>query len=83
MSLKIYHSSRVEDLAEKLVGELTAERAAKGPFEFLKVAVANPNLGNWLKMKVLAKVPVLSAGVEMPFLEERLAELAKGRRELS
>ena len=46
MSLKIYHGSRIEDLAEKLVGELTAERAAKGPFEFLNVAVANPNLGN-------------------------------------
>ena len=44
--LKIYHGSRIEDLAEKLVGELKAERAAKGPFEFLKVAVANPNLGN-------------------------------------
>ena len=46
MSLKIYTGSRIEDLAEKLVGELKAERAAKGPFEFLKVAVANPNLGN-------------------------------------
>ena len=46
MSLKIYHGSGVEDLAEKLVGELTAERAAKLPFEFLKVAVANPNLSN-------------------------------------
>ena len=77
MALKIYHGSRIEDLAEKLVGELTAERAAKGPFEFLKVAVANPNLGNWLKMKVLARVPELSAGVEMPFLDDRLAELLK------
>ena len=46
MSLKIYHGSRIEDLAEKLAGELTADRAAKGQFEFLKVAVANPNLGN-------------------------------------
>ena len=46
MSLKIYHSSQIEDLAEKLAGELTADRAAKGPFEFLKVAVANPNLSN-------------------------------------
>ena len=53
MSLKIYHGSRIEDLAEKLVGELKAERKAKGPFEFLKVAVANPNLGNWLTMNVL------------------------------
>ena len=46
MSLKLYYSDRIEDLAEKLVGELKAERAAKGPFEFLNVAVANPNLGN-------------------------------------
>ena len=77
MSLKIYHGSRIEDLAEKLAGELKAERTAKGPFEFLKVAVANPNLGNWLKMKVLAKVPELSAGVEMPFLDQQLADLLK------
>ena len=46
MSLKIFHGSWIEDLAEKLVGELTAERAAKAAFEFLNVAVANPNLGN-------------------------------------
>ena len=75
MSLKIYHSSRIEELAKDLERHLLAERKAKGPFEFLKVAVANPNLGNWLKMKVLAKVPELSAGVEMPFLDDRLAEL--------
>ena len=46
MFLKIYCGSRIEGLAEKLVGELTAERAAKEAFEFLNVAVANPNLGN-------------------------------------
>lgn len=44
--IEIYHGSRIENLAEKLVGELKAERAANGPFEFLNVAVANPNLGN-------------------------------------
>ena len=49
--MKIYTVSRIEDLAEKLVEEMKGERAAKGPFEFLNVAVANPNLGNWLKMK--------------------------------
>ena len=32
--LKIYHGRRIEDLAEK------------GSLEFLKVAAANPNLGN-------------------------------------
>ena len=46
MALRIYYSDRIEDLAEKLVEELKAERKAKGPFEFLNVAVANPNLGN-------------------------------------
>ena len=37
MSLKIYHGSGVEDLAEKLAGELTAECAAgwKDPYKFL------------------------------------------------
>ena len=77
MSLKIYAGNRIEDLAERLVGELKAERKAMGPFEFLKVAVANPNLGNWLKMKVLAKSPELSAGVEMPFLNDELERLLK------
>ena len=77
MSLKIIDGSRIEDLAEKLVEELRAARKAKGPFEFLKVAVANPNLGNWLKMKVLAKVPELSAGVEMPFLNDELERILK------
>ncbi len=75
MSLKIYNGSRIEDLAAKLVEELKAERKAKGAFEFLKVAVANPNLGNWLKMKVLAKVPELGAGVELPFAEEVMVEV--------
>ena len=46
MSLKIYHRSRIEDLAEKLVEELGKERTPERRFEFLKVAVANPNLGN-------------------------------------
>ena len=42
--LKIYHGSRIEDLAEKLVEELKTER--KDPFEFLKVAVAGVDKGN-------------------------------------
>lgn len=77
MPLKIIEETGVERLAAKLVTGLKAERAAKGRFEFLKVAVVNPNLGNWLKMKVLAKVPELSAGVEMPFLTEELERILK------
>lgn len=44
MSFNVCYSSRIEDLAEKLVEELRAER--RDPFESLKVVVANPNLGN-------------------------------------
>ena len=43
---QIYHWRRIEDLAEKLGEEFGKERSAKEPFRFLKVAVANPNLGN-------------------------------------
>ena len=47
MSLKIYHGSRIEDLVGMLVEDLREERAeVRRQFEFLKVAVANPNLGN-------------------------------------
>ena len=81
MSLRIYYSDRIEELAKELERHLLAERKAKGAFEFLKVAVANPNLGNWLKMKVLAREPELSAGVEMPFLDQQLADLLKAEYE--
>ena len=77
MSLQVIKNARIENLAAELVDELARERKAKGPFEFLKVAVANPNLGNWLKMTVLAKKPELSAGVEMPFLNDELERLLK------
>ena len=48
MFLKIYYGSRIEDLAEHLKERLLEERRRKDAdsFEFLKVAVANPNLGN-------------------------------------
>lgn len=43
--LKIYHGSRIEDLAGMLVEDLSEERTeVRHQFEFLKVAVAN--LGN-------------------------------------
>lgn len=77
MALRVIGKSDIEELATALVADLKSERAAKGRFEFLRVAVANPNLGNWLKMKVLAKVPELSAGIEMPFLDDRLEGLLK------
>ena len=45
--LKIYHGSRIEDLAGMLVEDLSEERTeVRHQFEFLNVAVANPKLGN-------------------------------------
>ena len=64
-------------LADDLVDVLKEERRKKGRFEFLRVVVANRNLGSWLKMKVFAEVPELSAGIEMPFLEEELERILK------
>ena len=47
MSLKIYHGSRIEDLAGMLVEDLREERTeVRHQFEFLNVTVANPKLGN-------------------------------------
>lgn len=48
MTIKVFYGDRIEDLAAKLRETLKKERAAKGAFEFLKVAVANPNLGEGL-----------------------------------
>ena len=54
--LTIIHARWVEDLAEELKKRLRNARKEKGAFETLEVAVANPNLGNWLKMKVLMRL---------------------------
>ena len=81
MALNIVEKGRIEELAELLVAELKKDREQKGRFEFLKVAVANPNLGGWLKMKVFTKEPELSAGIEMPFLEDELERILKENSE--
>lgn len=74
-NVKIVRADDVEGLAGELVAALKAERAEKGRFETLKASVANPNLGNWLKMKIFAKTPELCAGVELPFLTDTLEEI--------
>jgi hypothetical protein len=74
-NVKVVRADDVEGLAGELVAALKAERSEKGRFETLKASVANPNLGNWLKMKVFAKTPELCAGVELPFLTDTLEEI--------
>ncbi len=74
-NVKVVRADDIEELVGELVAALKAERAEKGRFETLKASVANPNLGNWLKMKVFAKTPELCAGVELPFLTDTLEEI--------
>ena len=74
MSLKIYYSDRIEDLAEHLKERLLEERRRAGvdPFEFSQVVVPNTNIAKWLKIKVFVNSPELCMGLEFPFIEQRL-----------
>ena len=75
MSLKIYCGSRIGNLAEKLKESLLEERQGRDPFLFTKVVVPNVNVAKWLQIRVFAKEPGLSAGIEFPFMEKELTEL--------
>ncbi len=76
MSLKIYYSDKIEDLAGELKKHLLDERAAKGdPFAFSQVVVPNTNIAKWLQIRVFAKEQSLCAGIRFPFMEQRLTEL--------
>lgn len=54
MAIKLINGTHIENLTAELASELRQERVAKGAFEFLKVAVANPNLGNGSATYLLA-----------------------------
>ena len=55
MSLSIYYSDRIEDLAEHLKGKLIEERKKSDPFAFSTVVVPNTNIAKWLQIR---KYPV-------------------------
>ena len=73
--MKIYYSSRIENLAEDLRDRLANERKGGDPFVFSQVVVPNTNIAKWLQMRVFAKTPALCAGIRFPFMEHRLTEL--------
>ena len=75
MSLRIYYSDRIEDLAEHLKGRLLGERKDCDPFAFSQVVVPNTNIAKWLQIRVFAKEQTLCAGIKFPFIEQRLTEL--------
>ena len=87
MSLNVFYSNRIEDLAEHLRRDLLAERARTGadPFDFIPVMVPNTNIAKWLQIRVLAREKRLCAGIDFPFMEHELtrllaAELPEGER---
>ena len=83
MSLAILYSDRIEDLAEDLKKKLLAARTKEGadPFAFSQVVVPNANIAKWLQMRQFAPEEKLCAGIEFPFMEQRLTELMRANLE--
>ena len=81
MAFTILSGDRIEGLAEALKKRLLARRKSADPFAFEKVVVPNGNVAKWLQIRKFAGEPSLCAGIEFPFMEQRLTELL--RRNLS
>ena len=75
MGLHILYSDRIEDLAKDLTARLIKARGQMDAFSRLSVTVPNPNLGKWLQLKVFSKEEKLCAGIDFPFMEQRLTGL--------
>lgn len=76
MGIKVFYSDRIEDLAEAMKARLLKERSVRtDPFIFTEVVVPNANVAKWLKLRQFASEPKLSAGINFPFMEQRLTEL--------
>ena len=75
MGLHILYSDRIEELAADLTQRLKSARRQMDAFSRLSVTVPNPNLGKWLQLKVFAKEQGLCAGIDFPFMEQRLTWL--------
>ena len=83
MSLTIYYSDKIEELAADLKGKLLAERQAPGadPFAFSQVVVPNKNIATWLQIESFSSTRELCAGIEFPFMEKRLIDLLRRNSE--
>lgn len=73
MSLSVFHSERIEELADVLAARLADERnASADAFAFSQVVVPNANIAKWLRMRAFALRPQFCAGLEFPFIEQAL-----------
>lgn len=75
MSLTIYFSDRIEDLADGLKAKLVEERRSADPFRFSTVVVPNTNIAKWLRVRTFADEPSLCMGIDFPFIEGHLFDL--------
>lgn len=77
MTLKIYYSDRIDDLAKHLEEQLRIERKQSDLFAFSQIVVPNTNVAKWLRIRAFADAPELCMGVEFPFFEQCLAKLMR------
>jgi len=75
MSLTIYYSDKIEELAEHLKEQLKLDLRNADPFVFSHVAVPNTNIAKWLQIRCFAKEEKLCAGIEFPFIEQELVRI--------
>ena len=80
MSLRIYYSDKIEELAEHLKEKLVKEREESDPFSFSTVVVPNTNIAKWLRIRMFGET---GGGIEQgapeaclrPVLEDQLPAL--------
>lgn len=77
MSFTILSGDRIDGLAGALKQRLLDQRNGADPFAFVKVIVPNGNVAKWLQIRKFAAEPSLCAGIEFPFMEQRLTELLR------
>lgn len=76
MSLTIFSSDKIEDLASVLSMHLSRKRKEDhSPFSPLSVIVPNGNIAKWLQIRIFSKEPLLCAGIDFPFMEKRFMEI--------
>src|SRR5688572_3664070 len=70
--IHLTYSNRTEELLAALVEQISAERAARGPWEPMRLVVPNRNIETYVKYGLAAHTGI-AANLEITFLQ-RLAE---------
>ena len=78
--MRIIYSDSVEQLAGELADRIAVQRRVTlDPLRDIRVVVPNQNLAKWLKL-FLARERGLCAGIQFPFVESALWELAQDQQ---